>query len=40
MKILAIGDSHRDLEKIKKIPIKGIDLILIEKKSPQLAVVG
>jgi len=29
MKILAIGDPHGDLEKIKKIPIKGVDLILI-----------
>ncbi len=29
MKILAIGDPHGNLEKIKKIPLKGIDLILI-----------
>lgn len=29
MKILAIGDPHGNLEKIKKIPIKGVDLILI-----------
>ena len=29
MKILAIGDSHGSLEKIKKIPIKNIDLILL-----------
>jgi len=29
MKILAIGDPHGDLEKIKKIPIKGVNLILI-----------
>lgn len=29
MKILAIGDPHGNLEKIKKIPIKGIDLILL-----------
>ena len=29
VKILAIGDPHGDLEKIKKIPIKNINLILI-----------
>jgi Icc-related predicted phosphoesterase len=29
MKILTIGDPHGDLEKIKKIPIKNIDLILV-----------
>ncbi len=29
MKILAIGDPHGDLEKIKKIPLKGVDLILL-----------
>ncbi|MDE1848830.1 MAG: metallophosphoesterase [Nanoarchaeota archaeon] len=29
MKILAIGDPHGDLEKIKKIPLEGIELILI-----------
>jgi Icc-related predicted phosphoesterase len=29
MKILAIGDPHGDLEKIKSIPIKGIKLILL-----------
>jgi Icc-related predicted phosphoesterase len=29
MKILAIGDPHGDLKKIKKIPIEGVDLILI-----------
>jgi Icc-related predicted phosphoesterase len=29
MKILAIGDPHGDLEKIKKIPMKGTDLILL-----------
>jgi len=29
MKILAIGDPHGDLKKIKKIPLKGVDLILI-----------
>jgi len=29
MKILAIGDPHGNLEKIRKIPMKGIDLILI-----------
>ena len=29
MKILAIGDPHGDLKKIKKIPIKDIDLILV-----------
>lgn len=29
MKILAIGDPHGDLKKIKKISLKGIDLILI-----------
>jgi len=28
MKILAIGDPHGDLEKIKKIPLNGINLIL------------
>lgn len=29
MKILAIGDPHGELEKVKKIPIKNIDLILL-----------
>lgn len=29
MKVLAIGDPHGDLEKIKKIPLKNIDLILL-----------
>ncbi len=29
MKILAIGDVHGDIEKIKKIPLKDIDLILL-----------
>jgi len=29
MKILAIGDPHGDIKRIKEIPIKGIDLILI-----------
>ena len=29
MKILAIGDSHGELDKIKQIPMKGIDLILL-----------
>jgi len=29
MKILAIGDPHGDLKKIKKIPIKDVDLILL-----------
>jgi Icc-related predicted phosphoesterase len=29
MKILAIGDPHGDLEKIKKIPMKGVELILL-----------
>lgn len=29
MKILAIGDPHGDLAKIKQIPTKGIDLILL-----------
>lgn len=29
MKIIAIGDPHGDLGKIKKIPIKGVDLILL-----------
>jgi Icc-related predicted phosphoesterase len=29
MKILAIGDPHGDMKKIKKIPTNGIDLILI-----------
>lgn len=29
MKLLAIGDLHGDLKKIKKIPIKDIDLILL-----------
>ncbi len=29
MRILAMGDPHGDMEKIKKIPIKGVDLILI-----------
>jgi Icc-related predicted phosphoesterase len=29
MKILAIGDPHGDIEKIKKISLKGIDLILL-----------
>jgi Icc-related predicted phosphoesterase len=29
MKILAVGDPHGDIKKIKKIPINGIDLVLI-----------
>jgi len=29
MKVLAIGDSHGSLEKVKSIPIKNIDLILL-----------
>lgn len=29
MKILAIGDPHGDINKIRKIPLKGIDLVLI-----------
>ncbi len=29
VKILAIGDPHGELEKIKKIPIKDVDLILL-----------
>jgi Icc-related predicted phosphoesterase len=29
MKILAIGDPHGNLEKIKKIPMKGVNLILL-----------
>lgn len=29
MKILAVGDPHGNLQKIKKIPIKDIDLILL-----------
>jgi len=29
MKILAIGDPHGDIKKIRKIPVNGIDLILI-----------
>jgi Icc-related predicted phosphoesterase len=29
MKILAIGDPHGEIEKIKKIPIRGIDLIFV-----------
>ena len=29
MKILAIGDPHGDLERVRKIPVKGIDLILL-----------
>ncbi len=29
MRILAIGDPHGDMSKIRKIPIKGIDLILL-----------
>ncbi len=29
MKILAIGDPHGDLAKIKRIPIKGVDIILV-----------
>ncbi len=29
MKILVIGDPHGDLEKIKKIPIKEVDIILL-----------
>jgi Icc-related predicted phosphoesterase len=29
MKILAIGDPHGDLEKIKKIPMENVDLILL-----------
>lgn len=29
MKILAVGDPHGDMKKIKKIPTNGIDLVLI-----------
>lgn len=29
LKILAIGDPHGDLEKVKKIPLDGIELILL-----------
>ncbi len=29
MKILAIGDPHGNLSKLKRIPIKGVDLILL-----------
>ena len=29
LKILAIGDTHGDLRKVKQIPIKGVDLILL-----------
>ena len=29
MKILAIGDPHGDLEKVKQIPKKDLDLILL-----------
>ena len=29
MKILAVGDPHGDLEKVRKIPIKNVDLILL-----------
>lgn len=29
MKIIAIGDPHGDLESVKKIPVKGADLILL-----------
>lgn len=29
MKILAVGDPHGDVNKIKKIPLKGINLVLI-----------
>jgi len=29
MKVLAIGDPHGNLEKIKKIPLNGIDLIIL-----------
>ena len=29
MRILAIGDPHGNLDKIKKIPLRGIDLILL-----------
>jgi len=29
VKILAIGDPHGELNKIKKIPIKNVDLILL-----------
>jgi len=29
MKVLAIGDPHGDLKKIKRIPIKNVDLILL-----------
>jgi len=29
MKVLAIGDSHGDLEKVKRIPINDVDLILL-----------
>lgn len=29
MKILVIGDPHGNLEKIKKISIKGVNLILL-----------
>jgi len=29
MKILVIGDPHGNIEKIKKIPVKGVDLIIL-----------
>ena len=29
MKILAIGDPHGNLDRVKEIPIKGVDLILL-----------
>jgi Icc-related predicted phosphoesterase len=29
MKVMIIGDPHGDIEKIKKMPIKGIDLVLL-----------
>jgi Icc-related predicted phosphoesterase len=29
MKILAIGDPHGDLERVRKIPVKSVDLILL-----------
>ncbi len=29
MRIIAIGDPHGDVAKLRKIPLKGIDLILL-----------
>ncbi len=29
MKICAIGDPHGDLDKIKQIPLSGVDLIIL-----------